>query len=133
MSSSQPTMNGPSQPERLPIELMSAMPPAAALPASSVVGSCQNGENALSTPETPTTSAANASAGVFSKTPISTKPAAAARHESAQWERRSGTRSEVRPTSTSAIIAATYGTADNSPIVVLSVTPMPLMIVGTQN
>jgi hypothetical protein len=46
MSISQPTTNGPSHPDRLPIELISAMPPAAAVPVSSVVGICQNGERA---------------------------------------------------------------------------------------
>src|SRR5215472_2165366 len=35
-------MEGPTQPERLPIELMSAMPVAAAVPARSIVGICQN-------------------------------------------------------------------------------------------
>ena len=74
MSISQPTTNGPSQPERLPIELISAMPPAAAVPASIVVGICQNGENALSTPETPRTSAANASTGVCRELPDQHQP-----------------------------------------------------------
>src|SRR5207245_11510868 len=72
-SISQPTANGPSQPERFPIELISAMPPAAALPVNSVVGICQNGENALSTPVTPSTSAANASAGWLPNAPMSTR------------------------------------------------------------
>ncbi len=64
---------------------------------------------------------------------MSTSPTAAARHDSAQWYRRSSRRSELLPTRTSAIIAATYGTAESRPIVVLFVTPMPLMIVGPQN
>src|SRR5439155_5156784 len=79
-----PTANGASQPDKFPIELMSAMPPAAAVPASSVVGICQKGAKALSTPVTPIIRAAKARNGKFSKTPIRISPAAAARHESAQ-------------------------------------------------
>src|SRR5262245_17702778 len=99
-SLSQPTRNGASQPERLPIELMSAIPPAAAVPDNSIAGICQNGEKALSTPVTPRMSAANANTGDVWNTPIKTSPTAAVRQDSAQWYRRSSFRSECRPTQT---------------------------------
>src|SRR5438105_3597590 len=83
-SRSQPTMNGAIQPERFPIELISAMPAAAPVPASIMVGIGQKGANALSTPVTPSTSAANASGGACANAPIDTSPAAAATHDSAQ-------------------------------------------------
>ena len=46
---------GATQPEKLPIELMSAIPPAAAVPANSIGGNCQNGAPALTPPMVPRT------------------------------------------------------------------------------
>jgi len=66
--------------EKLPTELMSAIPPAAALPATSIGGNCHDGAAQATAPNVPTISAANAIAGWFANTPIATRPAAHARH-----------------------------------------------------
>jgi hypothetical protein len=56
-SANHPTTVGPIQPEKEPSELVSAIPPAAAVPASSIGGTCQNTTEAVSVPATATTSA----------------------------------------------------------------------------
>jgi hypothetical protein len=98
MSLSQPTMNGATHPEKLPTELMSAIPPAAALPASSIGGNCQKGAPAARGPSVPIINAANAITGRFANTPIETRPAAHAKQGNAAWYRRSSVRSECRLT-----------------------------------
>ena len=76
-------MSGATQPEKLPIELMSAIPPAAAGPASSIGGNCQNDATAVAGPSVATTSAAKAMSGWFEKNPIEASPMAHAKHGSA--------------------------------------------------
>src|SRR5262245_395352 len=58
-----PTRAGPAIPPTLPIELMSAIPPAAAVPVRSAVGSVQNAGSAAKVPTEPNVKATIAMTG----------------------------------------------------------------------
>ncbi len=77
MSTNTPTAYGEANPPRLPSELISAMPDAAAAPAKAADGSSQNGEIAAKMPIAPTQIAANARTGLaWSRNPEATRPTA---------------------------------------------------------
>src|SRR6476659_4187905 len=77
LSTNTPTAYGEANPPRLPSELISAMPDAAAAPANAAAGSSQNGEIAAKMPIAPTQIAVKASTGLdWIRKPDATKPMA---------------------------------------------------------
>ena len=77
LSSNTPTAYGAANPPRLPSELISAMPDAAAAPANAAAGSSQNGEIAAKIPIAATQIAINARTGlVWIRNPDATIPMA---------------------------------------------------------
>src|SRR5687768_11335674 len=112
-----PIRYGPTNPPILPIEFTSAIPPAAAVPRSIAVGIAQNGPSVPQMPNAAIDNVASATAGVAGASAVITKPAAPIRHEPATCQRRSRLRSDRAPTTTSPIVAATYGIAVSSTIV----------------
>ncbi|CAB3775356.1 hypothetical protein LMG29542_08738 [Paraburkholderia humisilvae] len=77
-------------------------------------------------------SEAIASSVLCAQTTDSTRPSAPAKAGIATCQRRSRARSALRDTSTIATTAAANGIADSKPIANVSVTPVALMIVGSQ-
>src|SRR5579864_9378466 len=101
-----PMMYGPKNPPRFPTELMNAIPAAAAVADRSEVGIAQNGPIIEKTPTTATLTNATAVARevVPPASPIAMAPARAG---TAACQRRSPERSELNPTNTIVIAAAT--------------------------
>ncbi|MNK86876.1 hypothetical protein D3C87_1067980 [compost metagenome] len=77
--------------------------------------------------------ATSASVALCSHMPVSVRPTAASSVAIAQCIRRSPERSEWMPLSTMAMVPATNGIAEISPICRLPLTPSSLMIDGDQN
>src|SRR5258705_339918 len=75
-STSQPISHGPRNPARLPMELMSAMPAAAAAPARMAVGRHQNCASEVVTPAIAKDIPHNAMAGSRPKRTVTSQPAA---------------------------------------------------------
>ena len=90
---------GPAKPARLPIELIRAMPPAAAAPERKAAGNVQNTGRQPKMPKPATDSAAIFIVGSSSAVDIA-MPADATNSGNARWNRRSSLRSERRPHST---------------------------------
>src|SRR5262249_52798911 len=111
---------------------MNAIPAAAALPESKVVGIDQNGPIIENTPNTVTLiSRMDGPTDVeYAAVPRASAPANAG---IAACQRRSPERSECKPTATMASAAATYGIADKTPIVKLLTPDMLLIIFGSHN
>ena len=91
----------------LPIELTTAMPPAAAVPRKNAVGMAQNGPRAPQMPKAAIDSIASDIAAVCGASTVSTNPAAPIRHGTATCQRRSALASEREPITTNPIVAAT--------------------------
>src|SRR6266581_208445 len=79
---------GPTNPPTLPTELMSAIPPAPAVPERNMVGRLQNGPSVLQMPAAATHSARNAGSGCLCTRAPTVRPAAAAKAGNATWPRR---------------------------------------------
>src|ERR1700757_114499 len=101
-----PMMYGPKNPPRFPTELMNAIPAAAVVADRSVVGIAQNGPIIEKTPTTATLTNATAIAR-DAVPPASPMAIAPARAGTAVCQRRSPERSELNPTNTIVIAAAT--------------------------
>ena len=89
-----PIKYGPTKPTTLPIELTSAMPPAAAVPRNSAVGIAQNGPSVPQMPNAAIEIVVNAIAGVAGASTVRTKPAAPIKQGPATCQRRSRMRSD---------------------------------------
>ena len=101
-----PITDGPAKPARLPIELMMAMPPAAAAPDRKAVGSVQNTGRTPKMPNPATLNATIFAVGSFRKA-ATVRPAAATKIGKAVWKRRSSFASERWPHQTMLITPTT--------------------------
>src|SRR5271170_4754595 len=126
-----PTRYGPAKPPRFPIELTSAIEPAAAVPLRNSGGIAQNGPKVPQIPTAAIESAPNDSAG-DRVIEASTSPAAPTAAQTARCHRRSPLRSDARPTKTIAADAPTNGIADSNPIPKSLRLPKPRIICGSQ-
>jgi arabinofuranosyltransferase len=126
-----PTSDGPTKPPRFPIELISAMPPAAADPVRNAVGSVQNGPSAPQMPAAAMQNETSDSRGTVLY-PLSSRPAAPASAGNVTCHRRSPVLSECAPTYTMTNAAATYGIADRIPTIRSPNPENPLIIWGSQ-
>jgi hypothetical protein len=125
---SQPIRNGPPNPDKLPSELIAAMPAAAEAPVRKLDGI---GQNIGGTAETPICAKHNSA--IFS-TGLSTKPerpipTAAMPSATATWPRRSIVLSEWRLSTTMPTAPKTNGNAETTPVMKFD-RPNPLTIVG---
>src|SRR5437762_12786813 len=109
-----PITYGPANPARLPIELISAIPPAAAAPDRNAAGNVQKTGRQPKIPKPATDNAAIFIVGSSSAVEIAI-PADATNSGNARWNRRSSIRSERRPQNTMLTSPAIYGTAAPSP------------------
>src|ERR1700742_1120028 len=92
------------------MELIMAMPPAAAVPRSMVVGKAQNGPKQPQIPAAASENAAMASQGLANHA-LNAKPIIAPRRLITRCHRRSCFRSELRAIHSMATVAARYGIA----------------------
>src|SRR5262245_23053377 len=123
-------MAGPTKPPRLPIELMVAIPVAAAGPDRKSVGMLHSGGLAALMPTLTSVRAVITATTVF-ETPASAKPAAATRQAMTTCHVRSFWRSECHDHRYIAMTAMVGGIALKKPTSRL-VRPNPLMICGAQ-
>src|SRR4051795_5912615 len=91
-----PIAYGPAKPDRLPMELMTAIPPAAAAPDRNAVGSVQNTGRQPNTPNAATEKAIIFAVGSASSE-AARIAAPASSSANAVWNLRSPVRSERRP------------------------------------
>src|SRR5262245_63926942 len=110
-----PIAYGPAKPARLPIELISAMPPAAAAPERKAAGNVQNTGRQPKIPKPATDNAAIFIVG-SSNAVEAAMPADATNSGNARWKRRSILRSERRAQNTMLTVPTTYGSAATSPV-----------------
>src|ERR1019366_7390615 len=105
---------GPACPPRFPIELIIAIPPAAAVPVRKAVGNPQNGPMMLQRPETQSVKAKTTSRGGIGKD-RSTSPSENHQAAVATCQRRSFMRSERRPCRIMMGIVMRGGIAESQP------------------
>src|SRR5574338_143029 len=129
-SLTQPIIAGPAKPPRLPIELMVAMPVAAAAPDRNRVGMLHSGGLAQLIPTLTSVRAAIRPTMLLAPA-ATTSPIAAARQARMTCQVRSPVRSEWRDHSTMAITETIGGMAFRKPTV-MDETPSCLMICGAQ-
>src|SRR5438093_7053520 len=110
-----PMAYGPAKPARLPIELISAIPPAAAAPDRNAAGNVQKTGRQPKIPKPATDNAAIFIVGSSSAVEMA-MPADATNSGNARWNRRSSLRSERRPHNTMLTSPAIYGSAATSPV-----------------
>src|SRR3984893_2282783 len=126
----QPIIAGPTKPPRLPIELMVAIPAAAAEPDRNMVGMLHSGGLAALMPMLTRVSAATTDTTEVAA-PASIRPAEAAMQAATTCHVRSPVRSEWRAQSTMATTATVGGMALSSPTCMVE-RPNSLMICGAQ-
>src|SRR5512143_5600 len=126
---SQPMMEGPKNPPVLLIELMSAMPPAAAVPPRYAVGKVQNTDSAAWIPAAATVSAISTPSVECNKA-AAVKPSAPSSAAEEMCQMRSLRASLDMPQSTITTMLTIYGTATIK-LVSLFVNPIPLTICGS--
>src|SRR5271157_2107645 len=100
-----PSIYGATKPLRLPIELTRAIPPAAAVPARSAVGTLQNIDKQAIIPTRPTVTATTATVVVDPKAALNPSPRPATRAQNRVCQRRSNVLSELWPIHSIPIIA----------------------------
>ena len=128
-----PTKNGLTYPDRLPTELIHAMPAAAAVPERMAGGSDQKHTIPERAPAVATVSVAISAQPPIWGRALSANAAPLIRHGAATCHRRSPVRSECPPTTTIAMAAVTHGITEMKPISNVSVVIRSLMICGSQN
>src|SRR5450756_2051462 len=101
-----PIMKGAAKPARLPIELISAIPPAAAVPVRKTEDSDQKTGKAARMPVAPRLRANRASGALPSDSPVRARPTPPSRVAAAQWMRRSPVLSEWMPLAIMPIVPA---------------------------
>src|SRR2546427_3936317 len=114
------------------MELISAMPPAAAVPARKAAGIDQNTGKAARMPMEASVSAHRASTALCRNRPVRIRPAAAISADRAQCMRRSPVLSECMPFQTMARVPARKGMAEIRPICSVFWMPISLMMDGDQ-
>src|SRR5580698_5911690 len=122
--------NGPRNPERLPTELTTAMPAAAAAPLKIAVGRHQNCEIVTITHEVTTVRAITAMTMSWLKPTANSHAIAPTHAGTVMCQRRSRMASDERLTRIIAITAAAYGSMLRKPTTRGSLTPEFLMRVG---
>src|SRR5450830_283896 len=129
---SAPIMYGATKPARLTIELISAMPPAAAVLARKAAGIDQNTGKAARMPIAASVSAHSAMTALPSVRPVRIRPTLAMSVAMALCMRRSPVLSEWMPFQIMANVPAMKGMAEIRPICKLPLMPISLMIDGVQ-
>ena len=127
-----PRTNGLKYPDRLPTELIQAMPAAAALPERIAVGSAQNVVIVDIMPAVATVRQARPGHPDRLGRPESANATAATAAPTAMCQRRSCRRSELAPTRTAVIAAAPQGIAETRPMRHGSGVIVSRMICGSQ-
>src|SRR5471032_191254 len=129
---SHPTRYGLKNPARFPSELIIAIPAAAPVPAKNAVGRLQKSGNVVRMPIVANVSPSMAIGVFVDHTTDTTSPNAPTAAGMAICHLRSPLLSALRATSSMPITAAPNGIADNKPMSSASVTPVALIIVGSQ-
>ncbi|MCY1308446.1 hypothetical protein D9M70_584560 [compost metagenome] len=101
-----PIMYGATNPERLPIDVISANPVAAVAPFKNAVGRFQNSGMVVTIPAMATISAPNDHQGSACQTTLSARLTPPSRPAAARWPRRSPVRSEFQASASMVTTAA---------------------------
>ena len=128
-----PIMKGAAKPERLPKELMNAMPAAAAAPPRKAVGMPQKTGSVDMMPMVAMVSPTSDQAVLPCMATLITKPPAPTTAATAECQRCSRWRSALRAVRYMAITPKDQGIALSSPMSSAPFTPIALMMLGSQN